>query len=322
MYNLIPVVTSPSCCPQLFLHSVFGYRGIVLFPWHARLYDRDITPPMSDRWASVSGLQQTLVLGLESRHYEMFCFLQQTRAPRSSRLQGGEGENPHLLPGPDWHPRLSSYREWLPATVSLALLGWWCSAFSVCWVVFQSQRSQTEAVTFLANHDDSRALYAIPGMQPHAGPSLYITVKLAALLKWFSVDQVWIMWAMKTSCHITLQSRFLFSMSSLSASSSTTQLNVNTTLPPCLYLTANISILLIFFGPVPFSLFSSSSIHSQRHPEGVAGEEPPLAGAVRCPQGDHGEHPRHRYPLLHGHEGVWTNRVQHLFTFLVFELRT
>lgn len=39
-----------SCCrPQLFLHSVFGYRGIVLFPWHARLYDRDITPPMSDR---------------------------------------------------------------------------------------------------------------------------------------------------------------------------------------------------------------------------------------------------------------------------------
>uniref|UniRef100_H2TSY9 Polymerase delta-interacting protein 2 n=1 Tax=Takifugu rubripes TaxID=31033 RepID=H2TSY9_TAKRU len=33
---------------QLFLHSVFGYRGIVLFPWHARLYDRDITPPMSD----------------------------------------------------------------------------------------------------------------------------------------------------------------------------------------------------------------------------------------------------------------------------------
>ncbi|XP_050570791.1 polymerase delta-interacting protein 2 isoform X2 [Cygnus atratus] len=28
----------------------------------------------------------------------------------------------------------------------------------------QSQRSQTEAVTFLANHDDSRALYAIPGL--------------------------------------------------------------------------------------------------------------------------------------------------------------
>lgn len=36
----------------------------------------------------------------------------------------------------------------------------------------------------------------------------------------------------------------------------------------------------------------------------MAGEEPPLAGAVRCPQGDHGEHPRHCYPLLHGNEGA------------------
>lgn len=26
---------------QLFLHAVFGYRGIVLFPWKVRLYDRD-----------------------------------------------------------------------------------------------------------------------------------------------------------------------------------------------------------------------------------------------------------------------------------------
>lgn len=55
--------------------------------------------------------------------------------------------------------------------------------FSDCRVVFQSQRSQTEAVTFLANHDDSRALYAIPGMQPHPDPSVYITVKLSALFK-------------------------------------------------------------------------------------------------------------------------------------------
>ncbi len=41
------------CNPQLFLHSVFGYRGIVLFPWHARLYDRDVSPAAaaaSDRY--------------------------------------------------------------------------------------------------------------------------------------------------------------------------------------------------------------------------------------------------------------------------------
>jgi len=27
---------------QLFLHKVFGYRGVVLFPWVGKVYDRDI----------------------------------------------------------------------------------------------------------------------------------------------------------------------------------------------------------------------------------------------------------------------------------------
>merc|ERR1719495_638790 len=28
---------------QMFLHRVFGYRGVVLFPWLARVYDRDVS---------------------------------------------------------------------------------------------------------------------------------------------------------------------------------------------------------------------------------------------------------------------------------------
>jgi len=31
---------------QLFLHRVFGYRGIILFPWQARVYDRDSPAPV------------------------------------------------------------------------------------------------------------------------------------------------------------------------------------------------------------------------------------------------------------------------------------
>jgi len=27
---------------QMFLHRLFGYRGVVLFPWHAKVYDRDM----------------------------------------------------------------------------------------------------------------------------------------------------------------------------------------------------------------------------------------------------------------------------------------
>ncbi|PIK42713.1 putative polymerase delta-interacting protein 2-like [Apostichopus japonicus] len=34
---------------QLFLHRVFGYRGILLFPWLARLYDRDIAGNKQER---------------------------------------------------------------------------------------------------------------------------------------------------------------------------------------------------------------------------------------------------------------------------------
>ncbi|KAG7233617.1 hypothetical protein INR49_006798 [Caranx melampygus] len=92
---------------QLFLHSVFGYRGIVLFPWHARLYDRDITPPMSDSKPEPPGAHGSKeVKGKTHTYYQVLI---DTR------------DCPHI-------------------------------------------RSQTEAVTFLANHDDSRALYAIPGL--------------------------------------------------------------------------------------------------------------------------------------------------------------
>uniref|UniRef100_A0A9J7WY30 Polymerase delta-interacting protein 2 n=2 Tax=Cyprinus carpio TaxID=7962 RepID=A0A9J7WY30_CYPCA len=88
---------------QLFLHSVFGYRGIVLFPWHARLYDRDVSPAPDS-----VGHGSKEVKGKMHTYYQVLI---DTR------------DCPHI-----------------------------------------SQRSQTEAVTFLANHDDSRALYAIPGL--------------------------------------------------------------------------------------------------------------------------------------------------------------
>ncbi|XP_076831873.1 polymerase delta-interacting protein 2 isoform X2 [Brachyhypopomus gauderio] len=93
---------------QLFLHSVFGYRGIVLFPWQARLYDRDVSPTPSDSKPESIGYESKEVKGKTHTYYQVLI---DTR------------DCPHI-----------------------------------------SQRSQTEAVTFLANHDDSRALYAIPGL--------------------------------------------------------------------------------------------------------------------------------------------------------------
>lgn len=34
---------------QLLLHRVFGYRGVVLFPWSARVFDRDVPANKKDK---------------------------------------------------------------------------------------------------------------------------------------------------------------------------------------------------------------------------------------------------------------------------------
>uniref|UniRef100_A0A8C9VKW1 Polymerase delta-interacting protein 2 n=1 Tax=Scleropages formosus TaxID=113540 RepID=A0A8C9VKW1_SCLFO len=112
---------------QLFLHGVFGYRGIVLFPWQARLYDRDITPTFSDsnNPESPGAHDSKEVKGKTHTYYQVLI---DTR------------DCPHI-----------------------------------------SQRSQTEAVTFLASHDDSRALYAIPGLD-------YVSHE--DILPYYSAEQV------------------------------------------------------------------------------------------------------------------------------------
>lgn len=36
---------SPKDCyeaGQMFLHRVFGYRGVILFPWQAQVYDKNM----------------------------------------------------------------------------------------------------------------------------------------------------------------------------------------------------------------------------------------------------------------------------------------
>lgn len=145
-YNLIPLLLVVVLSLQLFLHSVFGYRGIVLFPWHARLYDRDITPPMSDRWNSfppaAGGTRHTsvaaVICGEGAVLWLLFCVLslQQAWAPRSPWLQGGEGKDPHLLPSPYWHQRLPPHSEWfkylLITTRRLVAITLFCLLCSYC----------------------------------------------------------------------------------------------------------------------------------------------------------------------------------------------
>ncbi|BFZ18893.1 hypothetical protein BsWGS_21932 [Bradybaena similaris] len=97
---------------QLFLHKIFGYRGIVLFPWLAHVYDRDTAPKLDDNnFCFRSFDDQTTAVGKEvkGKNHMYYQVLIDAR------------DCPHI-------------------------------------------RAQTEAVTFLGNQDNSRALYAIPGL--------------------------------------------------------------------------------------------------------------------------------------------------------------
>jgi len=103
---------------QLFLHRVFGYRGVVLFPWQARVYDRD-----------TGGKQE------------------EVPAPTDS-------DEPADPPSPGPSPAAKDVKSNMH-TYYQALIDSRDCPFV---------RAQTESVTFLGSHENSRSLYAIPGL--------------------------------------------------------------------------------------------------------------------------------------------------------------
>ena len=101
---------------QLFLHRVFGYRGVTLFPWQASVYDRD--------------------------------------APDGSRSSAFQKRT-------DESPANGSFSH-----VNREVKGRAHTYYQVLIDVRDCQyvRAQTESVTFLGNQENSRSLFAIPGL--------------------------------------------------------------------------------------------------------------------------------------------------------------
>lgn len=99
---------------QLFLHRVFGYRGIILFPWQAKVYDRDLPFPVEQ---SGKGIDDA--------------------APQTTTIVSKDGSA----------FKLQMYYQVLIDSRDCPYI-----------------RAQTESVTFLGNQENSRSLYAIPGL--------------------------------------------------------------------------------------------------------------------------------------------------------------
>jgi len=113
---------------QMFLHKVFGYRGVILFPWLARVYDRDVPSK-----AINTGRDKILD--------------PDTSGPSLSSPTGGGGLGGV---GKEVKGRTHTYYQ--------VLIDGRDSPYI-------THRAQTESVTFLGNHtENTRNLYAIPGL--------------------------------------------------------------------------------------------------------------------------------------------------------------
>ncbi|XP_055853328.1 polymerase delta-interacting protein 2 [Episyrphus balteatus] len=117
---------------QLFLHRIFGYRGVVLFPWLARVYDRDLHAP---------GKQQVQADESNFNKQEQTNNNNEKTGATSAATENNENASKEVK------GKVNTFYQVLIDSRDCPFI-----------------RAQTEAVTFLGNQDSNRSLYAIPGL--------------------------------------------------------------------------------------------------------------------------------------------------------------
>lgn len=123
---------------QPFIHRIFGYRGVTLFPWIARVYDNDLKNQCSE------GVKN---IGLESQK------LHNPYASTSgSEYTNEEGEAADTLSSFKSNQQSTRYHPYYQVLID----------FRDC--PYVSNRTQTEAVTFLGHPDNSKSVCSIKGL--------------------------------------------------------------------------------------------------------------------------------------------------------------
>lgn len=110
---------------QLFLHKIFGYRGVILFPWSAKVYDRDIQARRSIKDAAEKSASNEID--------------EKDKEPSTTSSNASASK--------EIKAKLNTFYQVLIDSRDCPFI-----------------RAQTEAVTFLGNQDSNRSLYAIPGL--------------------------------------------------------------------------------------------------------------------------------------------------------------
>lgn len=164
---------------QLFLHRIFGYRGVILFPWTARVYDRDLHNPSRQQTSVTATATSTPTQCTKEASPSLrvnsttTATAQQTQEETSSAAAAGVASS--------WQESSTDAQSSTPNLGTAKPLASTSSNSAVdskeikgktqtfYQVLIDTRdcphiRAQTEAVTFLGNQDSNRSLYAIPGL--------------------------------------------------------------------------------------------------------------------------------------------------------------
>ncbi|XP_034112889.1 polymerase delta-interacting protein 2 [Drosophila albomicans] len=175
---------------QLFLHRIFGYRGVILFPWTARVYDRDLHNPSRQTTTTTTTVTAATTTPATSNTEASSIIVKAGHSNNSTATTSAAPQADAAASAAAWQAS-SSTNTAADAQQSTTKVGTAtpitsnnnnnnkASAVDAKEVKGKTQtfyqvlidtrdcphiRAQTEAVTFLGNQDSNRSLYAIPGL--------------------------------------------------------------------------------------------------------------------------------------------------------------
>lgn len=166
---------------QFFLHRIFGYRGVILFPWRAKVFDRSAFHPSAGDESVPNVLEMDPPIIVEGGPSSPpSTATTETKADDNSGkpLQNTIEENPDNINGrpsdskKEVTVKVQTYYQVLvdsrdcPHVVSLPNRNILNEiSHKIFFILPNTQRAQTEAVTFLSHQKNlNRNLYAIPGL--------------------------------------------------------------------------------------------------------------------------------------------------------------
>ncbi|XP_067648232.1 polymerase delta-interacting protein 2 [Eurosta solidaginis] len=151
---------------QLFLHRIFGYRGVVLFPWSARVYDRDLHNPnkKNQRLNAADNAAPT-----NSGKGKQSASVHASTTTKTDGTGTQQGINTEVQTTSNTDINATATASPSPSSSHNAAKEVKGKVHTFYQVLIDSRdcpyiRAQTEAVTFLGNQDSNRSLYAIPGL--------------------------------------------------------------------------------------------------------------------------------------------------------------